>query len=257
MWCECDRASTANVTMMRSGLDTSSDESSADEFDLLTPSSEEVNSGSGERRRRRKKPVNCCCRQVKRLEIIPGFKPAFETVGRCCCTCNMKFLVCCNIWSAFGMLILLFLGLVAFPTNELRLPDIDDPEEARISCLTAAAMYFLTFGGTLAKIIYDKDRSGGPRVRRKRKRWGNKLGESPSMYGQIATTEVAEDEDADENEGAHDSVRLSLSVLLLLQYVLNVNMFSSFGSFSRFPMCVCCPENIWDCLQLIAQVHRR
>ena len=91
---------------------------------MLTPSEEggeEVLDADARRQRRRKAPplgLGFCCRQAHRLSVVPGCTPLGLFLRRRCCNCNMKFLVCCNIWSAFGALILFFFGAAAFPTDE-------------------------------------------------------------------------------------------------------------------------------------------
>jgi hypothetical protein len=112
----------APLTGVENAWDTGSS-SSAEEDDLLTPSEEggeEEPLDANERRQRRRKapPPGFCCRQARRLSVVPGCTPLGLCLRRLCCRCNMKFLVCCNIWSAFGTLILFFFGAAAFPTDE-------------------------------------------------------------------------------------------------------------------------------------------
>ena len=184
---------------MRPGDESSSwdSASSAEESDLLTPGSQPHDADGGARRRRRRSagPPGFCCRQVQKLEVIPGFATTGRVLKRACCNCNMQFLVCCNIWSAFGSVILIFLGAVAFPTGVYKLPEIDDAEEASTTCYVAGVMYVLCFGGTLAKIIVDKRNAEGPMIRRKRKRWRG-TGQS-AMYGQIGTDDKEHEDEAE------------------------------------------------------------
>eukprot|EP00750_Incisomonas_marina_P013027 INCI17205.1.p1 GENE.INCI17205.1~~INCI17205.1.p1 ORF type:complete len:338 (-),score=58.28 INCI17205.1:1413-2426(-) len=186
-----------------SGSNSSSwdDASSAEEEDLLASSTtatglapdEGGDSRRRRRRRRRSASLGLCGKVQQRLGTVPGCTLLGRLLHRCCCNCNMAFLVCCNIWSAFATLILFFLGAVAFPTEPYRLPEIDEPEEARVTCFLTGVLYALCFGGTLAKIIVDKRNAAGPVVRRKRTRWS--FGGRAAVYGQVGTDEKdAEDE---------------------------------------------------------------